>query len=155
MPSNYGVEKTLETPLDSKEIKLANPKGNQLWLFTGRTDAVAEAPILCPPDGKIRHIGKDPDVGKKWRQVEKCVTEDNIAGWHHQLNGHVAIVVQLLSHIQLFATLWTATDMSLSKLWEMMKDSEAWHPANHGVTKSWIWLRDWTKASIYILYYIV
>ena len=146
------LEKTYESPLDSKEIKLVNPKGNQLWIFTGRTDAEAEAAILCLPDGKIWHIGKDPDVGKNWRQKEKWMTEDNIVGWHHQLNGHVAVVVQFLSHIQLFATLWTTTDTSLSKLWEMVKDSEAWGPAVHGVVKSQIWLRDWTKANIYILY---
>ena len=77
------LEKTLENPLDSK-IKPVNPKGNQPWIFIGRTDA--EAPILWPPDAKSWFIGKDPDTGKDCRQKEKGVTE--MIGWHHQLNGH-------------------------------------------------------------------
>ena len=72
------LEKTLESPLDSKEVKLVNPKGNQPWMFFGRTDAEAEAPILWPPDGKTWLIGKDPDAGKDWRQEEKRVTEDEM-----------------------------------------------------------------------------
>ena len=76
------------TALDSKEIKAMNPKGNQLWIFIGRTDAEAEALTLRPPDAKSRLIGKDPDVGKDWGQEEKEMTEDEMAGWHHQLNGH-------------------------------------------------------------------
>ena len=72
-------EKTLESPLDCKEIKLVNPKGNQSWIFTGRTDA--EAPILWPPDSKSWLIRKDPDAGKDWRQEEKGMTEDKMAGW--------------------------------------------------------------------------
>ena len=72
--------------MDSKEIKPVSPKGNQLQIFTGRTDA--EAPILWPPDAKSQLIGKDSDAGKDWRQEEKGVTEDEIGGWHHQLNGH-------------------------------------------------------------------
>ena len=82
------LEKTLESPLDSKEIKPVNPKGNQSWLFVGRTDAEVEAPILWPPDEKSLLIGKDPDAGKDWRQEEKGVTEDEMIGWHHWLNGH-------------------------------------------------------------------
>ena len=82
------LEKTLESPLDSKEIKLVNPKGNQPWIFFGRTDAEAEAPILCPPAAKSGFIGKDPDAGKDWRQEEKGTTEDEMVGWHHWLNGH-------------------------------------------------------------------
>ena len=82
------LEKTLESPLDCKEIKPVNPKGNQSWIFIGRTDAKAEAPILCPPDVKSWLIGKDPDAGKDWRREEKGTTEDEIVGWHHWLNGH-------------------------------------------------------------------
>ena len=82
------LEKTLESPLDCKEIKLVNPKGNQSWIFTGRADAVAEAPILWPPDEKNWFIGKAPDSGKDWRQEEKGTTEDEMVGWHHLLYGH-------------------------------------------------------------------
>ena len=86
---NYGVrEKTLESPLDCKEIKSVNPKRNQSWIFTGRTDAEAEAPILRPPDGKNWLIWKDSDAVKDWRQEEKWMTEDKMVGWHPQLNGH-------------------------------------------------------------------
>ena len=81
-----GLEKTLESPLNNKEIKPVNPKGNQSWMFIGRTDA--EAPVLSPPDSKSRLIGKDPDAGKDWGQEEKWVTEDEMVGWHHRLNGH-------------------------------------------------------------------
>ena len=70
------------------EIKLVSPKGNQPWIFIGRTDAEAEAPIILPPHAKSQLIGKDPDAGKDWRWEEKGVTEDKIVGWHHQLNGH-------------------------------------------------------------------
>ena len=80
------LEKTLESPLDSKEIKPVNPKGNQLWIFTGRTDA--EAPILWLPNAKSWLIRKDPDSGKGWRQEEKGTTEDEMVGWHHLLNAH-------------------------------------------------------------------
>ena len=79
--------KTLESLLNFKEIKPVNPKRNQSWIFIGRTDAEAETPILWPPDAKSQLIGKDPDVGKDWRQ-EKGMTEDEIVGWHHWLNGH-------------------------------------------------------------------
>ena len=74
--------------MDYKEIKPVNPKGNQPWIIIGRTDAEAETPILWPPDGKSRLIRKDPDAGKDWRQEEKGTTEDEMVGWHHQLNGH-------------------------------------------------------------------
>ena len=80
------LEKILESPLDSKEIRPVNHKGNQSWIFTGRTDA--EAPILWPPDAKNWPIGKDPDAGKDWRQEEKQMTEDEMVGWHHRLDGH-------------------------------------------------------------------
>ena len=82
------LEKTLESPLDCKEIHPVHSKGNQSWIFIGRTDAEAEAPILWPPDAKSWLTGKDPDAGKDWRQEEKGTTEDEMVGWHHQLDGH-------------------------------------------------------------------
>ena len=92
MPKNWCIwtevlEKILESPLDYKEIKPVNPKGNQLWLFIGRSDAKTEAPIIWAPDAKSQLIRKDPDAGKDWRQ-EKGTTEDEMVGWHHWLNGH-------------------------------------------------------------------
>ena len=80
------LEKTLESPLDYEDIKPVNLKGNQFWIFIGRTDA--EAPILWPPDRKSWLTGKDPDAGKDWRQKETRLTEDEMVGWHHWLNGH-------------------------------------------------------------------
>ena len=116
------LEKTLESPLDCKEIQPVNPKGNQSWMFIGRTDAEAEAPILQPPDAKNWLIGKGPDAGKDWRQEEKGTTEDEMVGWHHQFDGH-----------------------ELSKVQELVIDREAWRAAVHGVTKSCTWLSDWTE----------
>ena len=110
------LEKALESPLDSKGIKPINPKGIQPWIFIGRTDAEAEAPLLWPPDMKSWLIGKDPDAGKDWRQEEKWTTEDQMDGWHHRLNGH-----------------------DLSKL-QMLEDRGAQCAAVHAVAKSRTWL---------------
>ena len=91
MPKNWCfqivLEKTLESPLGSKEIKPVHPKGNQPWIFFRRTDAEADAPILWPPDVKSWLIEKDPDIEKDWGQKKKGMREDEIVGWHHQLNG--------------------------------------------------------------------
>ena len=106
------LEKTLESPLDSKEIQPVLPKGNQSWVFIGRTDAEAETPILWPPDVKNRLIGKDPHAGKDWRQ-EKGTTEDEMVGWHHWLK-----------------------DTGLGGLQELVMNREVWCAAVHGVTKS-------------------
>ena len=82
------LEKTLESPLDCKEIQPVHPEGDQSWVFIGRTDAVAETPVLWPPDAKSWLIGKGPNAGKDWRQEEKGMTEDEMAGWHRWLSGH-------------------------------------------------------------------
>ena len=82
------LKKTLESPLDCKEIQLINPKGKQPWIFIGRTDAKAEAPIIWPPDAKNWLTVKDPDAGKDWKEEEKGTTEDEMVGWQHWLNGH-------------------------------------------------------------------
>ena len=82
------LEKTLENPLDCKEIKPVHPKGNQSWIFIGKTDTEAELLILWPHDVKNWLTGKDPDAGKDWRQEEKGTAEDEMVGWHHQLSGH-------------------------------------------------------------------
>ena len=80
------LEKTLESPLDYKEIQPVHPKGDQFWVFFGRTDVEAETPIFWPPDAKSWLIWKDPDAGKDWRQEEKGTPEDEMVGWHHQLH---------------------------------------------------------------------
>ena len=82
------LEKTLESPLDYKKIQPVHPKGDQSWVFIGRTDADAETPILWPPHEKSLLTGKGPDAGMDWGQEEKGMTEDEMAGWHHQLYGH-------------------------------------------------------------------
>ena len=115
----------LLSPLDCKEIQPVHPKGDQFWVFIGRTDVEAEAPILWPPDAKSWVIWKDPDAGKDWGQEEKWMTEGVLFGWHHWLN-----------------------DMSLSKLQDLVMDSEAWLAAVHGITKSQTWLSDWTKLIV-------
>ena len=103
--------KTHDSPLDCKEIQPVNPKQNQFWTFTGKTDAGAEAPVLWPPDLKSWLIRKDPDAGKGWSLEEKGMTEDKMVGWHHQLH-----------------------ERELSKHWEMVKDREAWCAAVPGAT---------------------
>ena len=82
------LEKPLESPLDCKEIQLVDPKGDPSWVFIGTTDAEAETLIIWPPDAKNWFSGKDPDAGKDWGQEEKGMAEDEMAGWHHRLNGH-------------------------------------------------------------------
>ena len=118
---------------DCKEIQPVHPKGNQSWIFIGRSDADAETPILWPPLAKNWLIWKDPDAGKDWRQEEKGTTEDKIAGWHHVLNGH-----------------------EFEQAPELMMDREDWHAAVHGVKKIQTRLSDWaelnwTELIIYIL----
>ena len=85
------LEKTLENPLDYKEIEPVHPKGNQSWVFIGRNDAKAETPVLWPPHVKSSLVGKDPDAGRDWGQEEKGTTEDEMAGWHHQLHAYESV----------------------------------------------------------------
>ena len=82
------LERTLESPLDCKEIQPIHPKGDQSWVFTGRTDAEAETPTLWPPHAKNWLLGEDPDAGRDWWPEEKGTTEDEMAGWDHRLDGH-------------------------------------------------------------------
>ena len=106
------LENTLEIPLDSKEIQPVNPNRNQPWIFIGRTDAEAESPILWPPDAKNWLIGKDPDAREDWREEEKGMTDDEVVGWHHWLNGH-----------------------EFEQTQGIVKDREPWHAAVHGVAE--------------------
>ena len=117
------LEKTLESPLDCKEIQPVHPKGDQSWVFIGRTDAEAEAPVLWPPHVKCWLIGKDPDAGRDW-QEEKGTIEDEMAGWHHWLDGH--------------GFGWTPG---------VCDGQGGWRVAIHGVTKSLTRLSDWTELN--------
>ena len=116
------VLKTFESPMDCKEIQPVHPKGNQFWIFIGRTDNEAETPILWPPDAKSWLIWKDPDAGKDWGPEEKGMTEDEMIGWHHQFDGH-----------------------EFEQAPGLLMDREAWRAAVHGVTKNQTQLSDWTE----------
>ena len=122
------LEKTLERPLDSKENKPVNPKGNQPWIFIGRTDA--EALILWPPVAKSWLIRKDPGVGNDWRWEEKGMTEDEMVGWHHQLNGH-----------EFEQTLGDS------------RGQRTWCATVHEDAKSHTWYSNWTTTTTYNLKY--
>ena len=117
------VQKTLESPLDIKEIKLVSPKGNEPWIFIAMTDAESEAPVFRPLAAKSQLIGKDSEAGKYWGQEEKGTTEDEIVGWYHD-----------------------KVDMSLSKLREIVKDRRAWCAAVHGVAKNSV-KSNWTATT--------
>ena len=119
------LEKTLESPLDSKEIKPVHPKGYQPWIFVGRTNVKAETPTLWPPDAKSWLIGKDPDAGKDWRQEEKGTTENEMVGWHHWLDGHEFEWAPGIGDGQ-----------------------ESLVCTDHGVTKSLKCLSDWTELTL-------
>jgi len=115
------LEKTLESPLDFKEIQPVHPKGDQSWIFFGRTDAEAEPPLLWPPDSKNWLIGKDCGAGEDWKWEQKGTTEDEMVGWHHWLSGHE------FEHFR-----------------ELVMGREAWHAAVHRVAKSRTWLSNST-----------
>ena len=100
------LEKTLDHPLDCKEIQAVHPKGNQSWMFTGRTDAEAETPIFCPPHATSWVIWKDPDVGKDWEHEEKGMIEDEMFGWHHRLSGHEFVWTPLVGDGQGVLARW-------------------------------------------------
>ena len=115
----------LKSPFDCMEIKPINPKGNQPWIFIGKTDTEAEAPILWPHDVKDQLIGNDPDAWKDWEQEEKRATENEMFEWHHWLNGH-----------------------EFEQIPGNSKRQENWHAAVHGFAKSQTWLHDWTTTKL-------
>ena len=120
------LEKTLESPLDCKEIQPVHSKGDQPWVFFGRNNAKAETPVLWLPDVKSWLIGKDSDAGRDWGQEEKGMTEDEMAGWHHRLDGHE------------FG--WTPG---------VGNGRQAWCAAIHGVAKSWTRLSNWIELNLW------
>ena len=128
MPRTVVLEKVPESPLDSKEIKPVNLKGNQPWIFVGKTDAEAETSVFWSSDVNSRLIGKVPDAGKDWEKKKKA-SKDKMAGWHHWCNGH-----------------------ELGQTWEVVRDREAWRAAIHGVEKSQTQLGNWTTKILQCRY---
>ena len=131
------LKKTLESPLDCKEIKPVHPKGDQSWVFIGGTDVEAETPILWPPDVESWLIWKDPDAGKDWGQKEKGTKADEMVRWHHGHSGHGFV--------------WTR---------ELVMDREAWHAAVHEVVKSQTWLSygtklNWTELGFIMSFFVL
>ena len=148
------LEKTLESPLDCKEIQPIHPKGDQSWVFIGRTDAEAETRILWPPHAKSWLIGKDSDAGRDWEQEEKGTTEDEMAGWHHRLDGRESQWTPGVGDGQrglACCSSWGCRESDTTeRLWVNSGSlwwTEAWRAAIHGVAKSQTRLSDWTELN--------